>query len=349
MTNQYSFEVALDIITEGAIRGARSKIVADSEFTTQSFKTESAKQFEQAKNWTNGEGVQGFGIANKVSGGKRTDSLSLKVYVDRKKPLKDIKNPAPKYVDIPAMGRLDTDVEEIGVMAPEMFTTKATPMMPGCGVIHTDVTEDAGTFGCVVETTDSGDSDKYILSNAHVLAKKGMAQFNTNIIQPGTLDGGTAADAVAVLTSSEPFNFDPVRFLNKVDAAIARINTAKRTFSPNIRLLDHPPTGVARVTRIGMKVQKVGRTTDHTWGEILDVNFRLNLFYPSPVDGGEVKRVGFKDQVLCTQFTSGGDSGAAVLNQSGKIIGLHFAGSPSRSVFNKIGNVFEALQIRLPS
>jgi len=348
MSKTTNYEWGLDIITEGAIRGTRSKMVKDSEFSTESFKTETTKQFVQAQNWTNGEGIQGFGIADKISKGKRTDTLALKIYVDKKRPLAKLKNPAPKTVDLPVIGKLVTDVEEIGVLEPEMFTTKANPMMPGCGVMHKDVPNDVGTFGCVVTTTDGGDNNRYVLSNAHVLARKGMASFDSDIIQPGTKDDGTPNDIIGVLSSFVPFNFDPVRYMNKVDAAIARLDVSKRDFHDRIRILDIAPTGVGRVIRRGMKVQKVGRTTDHTWGEILDVNFRFSMFYPSPVNGGNPTRVGFKDQVKCTRFTQGGDSGAAVLNQSGKIVGLHFAGSPSSSVFNKINNVFDALQIKLP-
>jgi len=36
-----------------------------------------------------------------------------------------------------------------------------------------------------------------------------------------------------------------------------------------------------------------------------------------------------RDQVLCTRYTAGGDSGAAVFNSNNQIVGLHFAGTPS--------------------
>jgi V8-like Glu-specific endopeptidase len=57
--------------------------------------------------------------------------------------------------------------------------------------------------------------------------------------------------------------------------------------------------------------------------------------------------VGFRDQVLCTRYTSGGDSGAAVLNKRRYLVGLHFAGSASASVFNPVRHVFRALDIKL--
>ena len=94
-----------------------------------------------------------------------------------------------------------------------------------------------------------------------------------------------------------------------------------------------------------MKVQKTGRTTDHTIGIIRDVDYRTTLRYRKPTGGS--LRVGFKDQVLCSRYTAPGDSGSAILNMNRKVVGLHFAGSPSTSVFNKIGNVLDALNLEI--
>jgi hypothetical protein len=94
-----------------------------------------------------------------------------------------------------------------------------------------------------------------------------------------------------------------------------------------------------------MRVQKTGRTTDYTQGIIQDVNYRLALTYKKP--GGGSGRVGLRDQVLCTRYTAGGDSGSAVLNMQRRVVGLHFAGSPSTSIFNKISNVLTLLNINV--
>jgi hypothetical protein len=94
-----------------------------------------------------------------------------------------------------------------------------------------------------------------------------------------------------------------------------------------------------------MQVQKTGRTTDFTIGVITDINYRLPMSYKKP--GGGTGRVGMRDQVLCTRYTAGGDSGSAVLNMNKEVVGLHFAGSPSSSIFNKISNVLVALNIEI--
>ena len=66
------------------------------------------------------------------------------------------------------------------------------------------------------------------------------------------------------------------------------------------------------------------------------------------MDYDEVGGVGFVDQVLCTRYTKPGDSGSLVLDkESGKAVGLHFAGANGGSVFSPIDDVLEALGVTL--
>jgi hypothetical protein len=90
-----------------------------------------------------------------------------------------------------------------------------------------------------------------------------------------------------------------------------------------------------------MTVIKRGRTTGETEGVVQDINFRAVIDYDA------VGPVGFLDQVLCTPHTSPGDSGSLVVDKdSGKIVGLHFAGAAGGSVFNPIEAVIAALNVK---
>ena len=213
--------------------------------------------------------------------------------------------------------------------------------MPGCGIGHYRVT--VGTLGCVVRKCGKA-RGTYILSNSHVLADEGTGTKGDEVLQPGRQDGGRRpADVLGRLDAWVPFEFGATGYPNLVDAAIARV--PKRGVTEVVRVLDKKPIGVSRTLRRGMRVQKVGRTTDYTTGVISDIHYRLALRYKKP--GGGSARAGLRDQVLCTRFTAGGDSGSAVLNMSARVVGLHFAGSPSTSIFNKIDNVLKALDIEL--
>jgi hypothetical protein len=51
--------------------------------------------------------------------------------------------------------------------------------------------------------------------------------------------------------------------------------------------------------------------------------------------------------VLCSRYTDGGDSGSIVVDtDSGKIVGLHFAGANGGSVFSPIQPVMTELKFK---
>jgi hypothetical protein len=293
------------------------------------------------QNWASHPNIQGFGIAERITQGQKLKDVALKVYVERKLPAGKLDSPVPKQVMLPGMSEpVDTDVQEIGKVVLEANTSRHRPAMPGCGLGHFEVT--AGTFGCLVRK--KGKPELYILSNSHVLANSGTGKAGDVILQSAMFDGGVQpADVLCQLTEWVPFKFGDNTYDNLVDAAIAQVKPADVTSKVN--LIGVPPKGVGTVVRRGMKVKKVGRTTDLTSGEITDVDFRTSLPYPMP--GGGEGNVGMRDQVLCTRFTAGGDSGAAVFNTNNQIVGLHFAGTPSTSIFNRITNVLDALGLEV--
>lgn len=292
--------------------------------------------------WTQAENIQGFGIAERITDGRKLSDLALKVYVERKLPKSKLGKPVPEKVDLPGLDEpVFTDVDEIGKVQLEANTARHRPAMPGCGLGHFDVT--VGTFGCLVRKR--GQPDKlFVLSNSHVLANEGLGKAGDVVLQAGVNDGGVQPDDVlGELAEFVPFQFTEDDFPNLVDAAIAAVRKREEVTS-RVNLIG-VPKGFSTVVRRGMKVKKCGRTTDLTIGEIKDVDYRLPMFYK---DGnGGSGRVGLRDQVLCTRFTAGGDSGSAIFNMSGKIVGLHFAGSPSTSIFNRIGNVLDALDLEI--
>ena len=321
---------ALEMVTEG-----------ESAAVPKAFLPEAVATFREARPWQRSKGIQGFGISEKTTEGKISGPLVLKGYVDKKLPKSKLRYPVPGQIPLPSLGEpLTTDVEEIGQVQAEAFTGRLRPAVPGCGLGHIHVT--VGTFGCLVRKIGSK-SPLYILSNSHVLARTGFGRKGDQIIQPGRRDGGSPGpDKIGELAEFVPFDLSRVGYPNLVDAAIAR--TRARLVRPEVRLLG-PITGVSSIVRRGMRVQKVGRTTDHTVGVVRDVDFRTRVGYRKP--NRQKFTVGFRNQVLCSRYTAGGDSGSAVLNTDRKIIGLHFAGSDSTSIFTRITTVFASFGVEL--
>lgn len=303
---------------------------------------EAIQMQEKTKSWAMSKGIQGIGIAEKITDGEKIGEVVIKVYVEKKLPKSKVEDLIPKDLRVPGVdGTIKTDVQEIGVVVKEPNTIRVRPAIPGFGVGHIKIT--VGTFGCLVRKTNDSNAI-YILSNSHVLADEGTGAVGDPVIQPGAYDGGTnPTDVIAELSQWVPFNFTTTGYPNTVDAAIARVKN-KASVTSAIRLIG-VPVGVSNRIRRDMRVQKTGRTTDYTQGIIQDINYRMALNYKKP--GGGNGRVGLQDLVLCTRFTDGGDSGSAVLDMNKKVVGLHFAGSPSSSIFNKIGNVLGPLDIEV--
>jgi len=279
--------------------------------------------------------VVAVGIAEKESGGRLTGELALAFYVEEKRDVPPAEA-VPEMIPLALVANgVPTDVIALGRITPEALVQRS-PIVPGFSIGHPSVT--AGTLGALLGPR----TRPRLLSNSHVLANSGLAAVGDAIVYPGPMDGGDAADVIAHLSHVLPF-VGGGAFVNTMDVAVATAAPDRRAdLRSRIGLLGIVPSGTA-VARRGTKVVKVGRTTGLTHGEVRDVNFRFVLDY-----GGVVGSVGFTDQVLCTRYTDGGDSGSLVLEEgSGRAVGLHFAGAAGGSVFSPIRPILRAVRGRL--
>jgi hypothetical protein len=203
---------------------------------------------------------------------------------------------------------------------------------PICGGISVGVAGGAtGTIACRVYDRSTG--EVLILSNRHVLS----GDVNTPVIQPGVADGGSYPDD-AVGYVYRFIDVKPPPLDNKVDAALA-----KPTVDVSGEVLD---VGVVSDTADpveGMTVCKSGRSSCYTCGKIIDAHASVKVYgYPF---GYAI----FTDQVIVEPAIGApGDSGSLVVEAGSKrAVGLLFAGSDVVTVFNKINNVLDALNISL--
>ncbi|HEX4961237.1 MAG TPA: hypothetical protein VF173_10400 [Thermoanaerobaculia bacterium] len=284
--------------------------------------------------------IVGVGIAKKRTNGEAVGPLALTFYVREKVEKKQLS--ADEFVppSLPAVLSgsqvIPTDVVVLGELRPDTNVVR-NPVQPGNSIGHPAA--EPGTFGAVV--TDG--HVFMVLSNSHVLARSGLASPGEPILYPGPApDGGTlATDIVGELIRFVPFQPGGA-FVNLVDAAIGSLAPAAlQRLQVELRTLQVRPTGTVLAHR-DMVVEKVGRTTDLTSGEVLDADFHCAVPYP------EVGILGFANQVLCTPYTDGGDSGALVL-ESGthKAVGLHVGSAEGGSFFSPISPVLSALGVTL--
>jgi hypothetical protein len=308
--------------------------------------------------------VVATGVGYKVTGGKRTQAMSIVCSVTRKVPVSALA--AADLVPATIRG-VATDVVETGpIRALQPPTGRFRPAPGGVSIGHRDIT--AGTLGCLVRKGGA----VFILSNNHVLANSNAAAIGDPILQPGPHDGGTIAnDHIANLEAFVPISFvapEPPSECGFARAVIAALNAGCRLIASQTRyrivsiqqtpnLVDAaiarplapgdvadeilgigPMQGTVQGT-LGMRIQKSGRTTGLTTGEILQVDVTVNVQYGA----GQIAQ--FTDQLLAGAMSQGGDSGSAVLDEQKRLTGLLFAGSDSTTIINRIEHVFAALGV----
>lgn len=237
-------------------------------------------------------------------------------------------------------------------------TSRQRPAPVGFSVGHPDIT--AGTFGARV--TD-GSGNLYMLSNNHVLANSNSASIGDPTLQPGPSDGGTSSDSLAWLADYVQLQFDGST--NYVDGAISRTVSDNADFqtsdegygTPNSTIYDLDSDGdpgqISSVSSglVGIGVQKYGRTTGLTTGEISEVNVSVDVCYEcsGPLCFSCSSSAHFEDQIAITpgDFSDGGDSGSLIVTNDSDAnpVGLLFAGSDTRTLANRIDRALNSLGV----
>jgi len=272
--------------------------------------------------------VVGIATGYLLKAGKVTQELGMQILVEKKIAEAQLasKEKLPKEME-----GIKTDVIATGRIEALGITGTYRPTFPGASIGHPAIT--AGTFGCLVQ--DKEDHEFLILSNNHVLANSNSAAIGDPILQPGRYDGGTyPAHVIAKLKKFIPL----LPGYNLVDAAVAK------PLDQRLVIASIPWIGIPRGTaqaRLGWKVQKTGRTTQYTTGKVTSTNATVLVNYGS---SGTFK---FKNQIMTTDMSAGGDSGSLVVDPYAMAVGLLFAGSSTVSIHNHISNVLMALGIEM--
>jgi hypothetical protein len=253
----------------------------------------------------------------------------------------------PKVKGVPsAIDGIQVVVQNTGLLvALSDPTTRQRPAPLGFSVGHPSIT--AGTIGArVVDAAGV----RYVLSNNHVLAASNAATIGDPMLQPGTYDGGTAADQIGTLSAFYPIVFSSTAS-NTMDAAIAQTTTdnvlnetpADDGYgAPSTTMFgDANSDGVFddKNALLGLAVQKYGRTTKLTKGQITGINGTLTICY-EVVFIFCLRSARFVDQLIIEPggFSGGGDSGSLIVTDDANRnpVALLFAGSTAQTIANRI-------------
>jgi len=284
-------------------------------------------------------GVTGVGVGYKQIGGQYTKQVAIIVYVKKKLPRDQI--PPSQLIPIEIDG-VPTDVVEAtfqALSAPR--TSKIRPAVGGISVGHYLVT--AGTISNIFYDFET--LKLKLVSNNHVIAHSapfGDSKVGDPIYQPGPYDGGTADDTIAYLE-----RWFELKQNCPIDGAVGD------PVSQDQVSVNHYDFGEIKapvvIPKLGDIIQKGGRTTGLTEGEVIAVNITADVGgYP------QNKIITFVNQIAVygENIAKGGDSGSlGVLKGTSNPYGILFAGSSDGTlgVFNPFLTFSSLLKVGVPA
>ncbi len=303
-------------------------------------------------------GVTGVDIAHKVSKGQKTDKVAIVVYVKKKKAKSALK--AAELIPTEIDGVVTDVVEEEIVLHPaRVALAEVEPMvdaatyatlqggisMGPCRSVHLeppDVEEPGdyifvGTLGAIVRDRDTGAA--MALTNFHVACVDSSWSIGDGMTQPGRVDGGTCP-------GGEFGSLTRAALSEHVDGSVITLDSG-RTWACQIAEIGNV-NGTATAVA-DMAVRKRGRTTGLTYGTVASVDYSVAIPYGNGLGTRTLKnqiRITV-DSTKSTQFGDHGDSGSVVVDGSGNVVGLYFAGSTTGTtgVANPIQFVLDELSV----
>jgi hypothetical protein len=326
--------------------------------------------------------VVSVGIGYRHRAGQRTSQICIVVGVKKKLPADQVA--AERLVPRRFAG-VETDVIQYGEVRAYALTTRQRPCPPGYSIGHPQITagtlgawvlrrqgaehyvlsnnhvlanSNAAVLGDFIRQPGSADGGT---DNDRLARLTEYVRIRFDSDTNGDTNGGKkTAASYAWRAWQAPANFIarlvkcPYRLVvmpqridqpypNLVDAAVAQA-VLEEWVDPII-----PQVGEIagiRDLQLGDRVQKTGRTTEHTQGAVETVAAEVRVDY-----GAGNGTATFTDQLIVrgdgAEFSAPGDSGSVVLSADAFLGGLLFAGGEEITVVNRIANVVSLLGLRI--
>jgi hypothetical protein len=291
-------------------------------------------------------GVTGVDVGYKEVGGQPTGEVSIRVHVAQKT------DGVPDDQRVPAeIEGVTTDVLERRY-EPQVLAQQATTVAPQADTTHYATLEGgvsmgpsrtvngfifAGTLGAIV--IDNATNQHAALTNFHVACVDNTFSIGDRMVQPSRIDTG-------VVPTDEFGSLVRETLSANVDGAVISIDSGR---SSQCQVADIGLVRGTTAATLGMPVRKRGRTTLLTYGSVDGLAFSVNIDYG---DGIGVRTLTNQISIAADTtrnplFSDHGDSGSVIVNDSGFVVGLLFAGAGTSTVANPIAAVLSELNISM--
>jgi hypothetical protein len=303
-----------------------------------------------------GEGVVAVAVGLRTVDGLQTGERCLKVYVRQKLPVRRLgkRRLLPRALSV--AGRdVPVDVEDAGgPVGPPAKTdwpppaseaaalrAIARPAFGGVSIAHYQSPVGTLTAG-VVDVLAPATSG--VLGCNHVLGRLGLARYGDAILQPSPEDDGSFPDSTLAFFVRAPRLFFAPGVWNRLDAAFGYAG-------PGSVLVGASWLGALRGVRqvndldLGQPVWKLGRTTGVTAGRVVGLSASVVVDYGGVGFPGRV--AWFRNQVLTTEMSAYGDSGALLFDATGGALGMLFCSSAAFTAYNPLADVEDIVGVRV--
>jgi hypothetical protein len=290
-------------------------------------------------------GVTAVDVGYKYVGGKRTDEVAIRVHVAKKS------DRVPKAQKVPeTIEGVLTDVlertYELQVVAekitasPLADTGHYSPLVGGISMGPSRAVGGfifAGTLGAIVK--DNATNARAALTNFHVACVDTGWHVGDRQVQPSRIDGGS-------VPSDEFGQILRATLSSHVDGAIVQLDSS-RTSQGSV--VDIGPIKGTAAAVLGSAVRKRGRTTGLTHGTIDGLSASVSIDYGDGLGTHTLTNqiTIATDTTQNPLFSDHGDSGSVVVDASGYVVGLLFAGGGTTTFANPIASALSELSVSL--
>ena len=291
-------------------------------------------------------GVTGIDVGYKEVGGQLTDQVAIRVHVAHKTDSVPDDQRVPAEIDGAVTDVLERRYEpqvlnqQVATVTPQADTTHYTTLEGGISMGPSRVINGfifAGTLGAIV--IDNATNQHAALTNFHVACVDNTFHNGDRMVQPSRIDTGVPPGDEFGSLARETLSAN-------VDGAVIAIDAGRATAC---QIVDIGLVAGTRAATLGMAVRKRGRTTLLTYGSVDGLSFSVNIDYG---DGIGVKTLTNQISIAADTtknplFSDHGDSGSVIVDDSGFMVGLLFAGAGTSTVANPIAAVQSELNISM--